>query len=248
MKHRSAFLLSLLLIGQPAAANDLDYSLTPIGFVSLPPSKSLRTAYREWIHRERVFTAYFREPTEPDGGVPIDCDSTLTIGVALMLRRFGEQTLPRKKTHIRHVWTHSDPAIDSKRLDHRHIKSLPRTYSAMWDVELIDIDKKYKADGVWTLKSYIDDELKYEASFNLIGCDSDVSIEIPDPSEIAAARKAADRDDEEPVEIVCREEKATGSRIKTTVCREQPVIERRREHDQDMIRDVQSTPRIERPQ
>lgn len=49
-------------------------------------------------------------------------------------------------------------------------------------------------------------------------------------------------EEEDAVEIVCREEKATGSRIKATVCREQAVMDRRRERDQDMIRDVQSTP------
>lgn len=62
---------------------------------------------------------------------------------------------------------------------------------------------------------------------------AELSAKEPDP---------APEEEEDAVEIVCREEKATGSRIMTTMCREQAVMDRRRERDQDMIRDVQSTP------
>lgn len=115
----------------------------------------------------------------------------------------------------------------------------------MSDWELLDIDRKLKASGIWTLRTHIRDNLVFEASFNLIGCDNDVQAEpIPEPpqEEVEPVQEP-----EEPVEIVCRKEKTTGSHRKTTVCRERPRIDRRRENDQEMIRDIQRVPGDNRP-
>jgi Ethanolamine utilization protein EutJ (predicted chaperonin) len=42
--------------------------------------------------------------------------------------------------------------------------------------------------------------------------------------------------------LICKREKTTGSHRTTRICRTRADIERRREDDQQMIRDIQSTP------
>lgn len=157
----------------PASGEELEFTLEPLGFVVVPASKSPQTAYREWTKSDREFNDYFRAPPEPGGGIPVDCESIEKIGVTLIVSRSGQQTLPKKRLHIRHVWTHSDPTVSTRNLDDLHIRFVPRTVSRFSDWAILGLDrhKTYRSDGIWTLKSYVNDELAFESSFVLSNCE-----------------------------------------------------------------------------
>lgn len=246
MKRPHLLLIIILLFGRtPVAGAELEYTLSPLGYVVAPPTKPLYRILREWSKGGRVYNATYREPVEPEGGVPVDCDSTHAIGVGFIMRKHGTQRLRKKKEFIAHVWTHSTLSIRHRLLDHRHVKTFDRAATATYDWEMLDIDKKFKATGIWTLRSYIQDKLVFEGSFNLIGCDSDLRADsVPEAPEDEVESAG---EPEEPLEVVCRKEKVTGSHRLTTVCRTRPQIERRRENDQDLARDIQTVPGDNRP-
>lgn len=261
-----------------ASGKEVEYRVIPVSLIVDPGTANL---YRrlDRLFRERHYGDVFRAPNEL-GGVPVvHCAETHRIGMFLRIWRSSAEPLGRRFVRVRYEWTHGE--LDIKR---QHLSSFddllyPRRVTTKDEFELQRVSNLAPYEGLWTMRSYIGEELVAEETFNLIDCAGDFAeIDIynpPSPEELlaakvaaaitlseaateaaaaaeakaaakaegaAAAAAAAALEGEENREVICRKETPTGSHMKVTVCRLRGEIDRRREDDQDFVRDVQSEP------
>ena len=252
-------LLTLLILAvpsfaTPAFADDVTYSVRPLGLVVASPTVVLSSKLGQLYGADPIFDETIRSPDEPEGGATVHCAETYQIGAVLWIRRSNPELINPRSTHLRNVWTHSEHDIKARHLDDVDLVRFERRQTSKVFVVHLTLSGKIKQDGVWTLRSYMDEELVAEESFNLIDCAghfAEIDIdELPDPEVLAAVKRAAEAEEEkknEPVDepeeiIVCREEKRTGSHMKSTVCYTRSQIDGRMERDQQLVRDIQSTP------
>ena len=147
---------------------------------------------------------------------------------------------------LRHVWTHHGSESQPRGFESSWPLYFPRYDTETVGHAWLELGYQFKVDGVWTVRSYVDGELISELPFNLIDCAGELESleipELPEPAIVAADGAAEPPPDPLPEEIVCTREKLTGSNIKQTVCRTVTEIERRRENDQELVRDIQDSP------
>ena len=244
-----AVLVPLLLSLVPIANGaPLEYTATPVALVVAPPNKHPNFRPYRLGPRSIKYSEIVRPPQYYAPGATVHCAETKWLGVVLLVEKSRMQLRRQTTDSIRHVWSHhgsgeSPPGVETA-------WSLPITgYSTqVLNYARFELEEQFKVDGVWTVRSYIDGELVAEQPFNLIDCAGELeSIAIPELPEPAPGAPETEPEPE-PEKIVCSREKLTGSNIKTTVCRTESDIDRRRESDQDMIRDVQTAPRRNIPE
>ena len=202
------------------------------------------------VHREQKYDDIIRSPNEPDGVAVVDCAKTYRIGAILRLQRSGNAPVGLRNVKIRDEWTHGDLDKQTKHVDDYFVQ-FSRGVTTEFIIELHRVKKLSGQDGLWTFRRYIGESLIAETSFDLIDCAGNIAesgiakppdSKEPHAAEAAAAHAALAEEAEETEEVVCGKEAPTGSHVKVKVCRTRTEIERRRENDQEFIREIGTTP------
>lgn len=234
----------LLLLSLVAIANGapLEYTATPVALVVAPPNKHPNFRPYRLGPRSIKYSEIVRPPQYYAPGATVHCAKTKWLGVVLLVEKSRMQLRRQTTDSIRHVWSHHGSGASPQGIETAW--SLPITgYSTqVLSYARFELEEQFKVDGIWTVRSYIDGKQVAEQPFNLIDCAGELeSVEIPELPQ-QANEPPASEPEPEPEIIVCSREKQTGSNIKTMVCRTETQIDKRRESDQEMIRDVQTTP------
>ncbi len=177
---RLRVLLSLIVLSclTTVFGKEPEYTVSPIGLIVTPQHPGIRVARLSRGHLD--YDETFREPNYPEGGATVHCSTTRWIGVALLVQKPRGQPLEHREGRIRHVWTHQDLEIQHRNLDHGRTMEFLFRETATIEWEALKLIRKFKEDGLWTLRSYIGENLIAEQVFNLIDCEGEFQEMIRD--------------------------------------------------------------------